>query len=195
MYGLITSKGGGPNAALGNKRQNDQADNGKLQGRFNVGKFDPPREAMQIILEGKEEQANHRYDGSDVNIAPSTQSTHYESKQRGDFSRDPQLAPRRGHSVGNNHQRADCNEGHEHEPSLIQLALQESANGTQERNESKSTNPAEQQLSVAFSLALETEQQAETESGAETECQIEIEHPMTTYSIIDEIIRIQHWAP
>ena len=166
------------------------ADNGELEGRFNVGKLNTPREAMQIILEGKEEQANHRYDGSNVDMAPSTQGTHYESKQRGDFSRDPQLAPRRGHGVGNNHQRADCNEGHEHEPSLIQLALQESTNGTQERNESKSANPAEQQLSVAFPLALETEQQAETESGAETECQIEIEHLITTYSIINEFISI-----
>ena len=62
---------------------------------------------------------------------------------------------------------------------MIQLALQESTDGTEQRDEGEGADPAEQQLSVAFSFALETEKQAEAERGAKTECQIEIKHLVT----------------
>jgi hypothetical protein len=53
---------------------------------------------------------------------------------------------------------------------LIQLALQKSTDCTEQRDEGKGADPAEQQLSVALSFALETEKQAETECGTKTEC-------------------------
>jgi hypothetical protein len=53
---------------------------------------------------------------------------------------------------------------------LIQLALQESADCTEQRDEGEGADPAKQHLSVAFPFALEAEEQAETERGTKTEC-------------------------
>jgi hypothetical protein len=53
---------------------------------------------------------------------------------------------------------------------LIQLALQESADRTEQRDEGEGADPAEQHLGVTFSFAFQTEKQAETQRGTKTEC-------------------------
>src|SRR5262245_66690348 len=65
----------------------------------------------------------------------------------------------------------------------MQLALHESTDGAQQRDEREGADPAEQQLCIAFAFTLETEKQAEAQCGAETEGQIEIEHLVLAYCL------------
>ena len=44
---------------IGQERQNDHADHGELQGRLHVRELDASRQAMQVVLQGQQQKADH----------------------------------------------------------------------------------------------------------------------------------------
>ncbi len=116
---------------IGQERQNDHADHGKLQCRFNVGEFDAARQTMQKILEREQQQTHHRHDACHTDVVPAAQSTGNESEQRADFSGDAHLASPRRRRVGHEHQRAYGDKRGDDEPALAQLPLHKGAERAQ----------------------------------------------------------------